>query len=136
MSKVIIFPNARGGVAILFPAANCAIPLNEIGRKDVPAGTPYIILDESDVPVDQTFFEAFEADFSNPHGVGIGARAWFLEQYQAEVAAISSAAVPALVEGQSQEEYAGTIAFWEQRKTVRLNELAAMIAVQQVEMQA
>ena len=52
----------------------------EVARKDVPVGVPYKIINHTDLPEDQTFFNAWEADFSNPDGYGIGAEAWFAEQ--------------------------------------------------------
>jgi hypothetical protein len=94
MSKVIIYPNDRGGIAIVYPAPNCGLSIEEIARKDVPAGLPHLILDETDVPTDHTFFEAFEADFSEPHGHGAGAQAWFIEQYEAEIAEVTEAQAP------------------------------------------
>jgi hypothetical protein len=94
MSKVIIYPNDRGGIAIIYPAPNCGISIEAIARKDVPAGLPHLIIDEADVPTDHTFFEAFEADFSEPHGHGVGAQAWFIEQYEAEIAAVNAAPAP------------------------------------------
>ena len=80
MKTVIIFPNDNGGVVLCHPVENCGIPLVEIARKDVPAGKPYFILAAEQVPTDHTFFGAFEADFSQPHGYGIGQEAWFAEQ--------------------------------------------------------
>lgn len=83
MNKVILYPNERGGVAIGYPTINCSIPLEEVARKDVPAGRPYLIIEEADVPEDHTFFAAWEADFSKPDGYGIGSDAWFAERGQA-----------------------------------------------------
>lgn len=80
MGKIIIHPNDFGGVAFYYPANDCSIPLPERARKDVPAGLPFLIVDESLLPTDHTFFAAFEADFSNPDGYGIGCDAWFEEQ--------------------------------------------------------
>ena len=48
----------------------------------MPAGVPYKIVNSEDLPQDHTFFNAWEADFSNPDGYGIGAEAWFAEQEQ------------------------------------------------------
>jgi hypothetical protein len=76
---VILFPNDDGGVAVCYPAA-CGLSVQEIARKDVPAGKPFLIVDESLIPADHMFFAAWEADFSEPHGYGIGPDAWFAEQ--------------------------------------------------------
>lgn len=80
MNKLIVFPNDNGGVVFCYPAPQCELSIEEIARKDVPAGKPYLLVDDADVPKDHTFFAAFEADFSNPDGYGIGAEAWFAEQ--------------------------------------------------------
>ena len=76
--KQIIYPNGFGGVALMTPAEGWAVEV--VARKDVPAGVPYKIVDSEDLPSDHTFFNAWEADFSNPDGYGIGAEAWFAEQ--------------------------------------------------------
>lgn len=71
MSKVIIYPhqNKLGGIEILMPSGELSI--DEVARKDVPAKYPYLIIDESLLPVEHNdFFEAWEADFSNPDGYG------------------------------------------------------------------
>ena len=80
MNSIIIFPNSSGGVVFCYPAPNCGLPIEEIARKDVPLGTPFLLIPENQVPTDHTFFNAFEADFSKPDGFGIGHTAWFAEQ--------------------------------------------------------
>jgi hypothetical protein len=80
MNQRIIYPTDDGGVAIIIPAAECGLTIEEIAAKDVPEGKPYQIVDVSDIPEDRTFRGAWEADFTNPDGVGIGADAWFAEQ--------------------------------------------------------
>ena len=80
MEQVIIFPNDEGGVVFCYPALNCGLTIEEIARKDVPSGKPFVITTVDQLPEDHTFFNAFEADFSNPDGYGIGAEAWFAEQ--------------------------------------------------------
>jgi hypothetical protein len=77
MNQRIIYPN-DSGISILIPTGEIAI--EEVARKDVPAGVPYKIVDVADIPEDRTFRDAWEADMSNPDGVGIGADAWFAEQ--------------------------------------------------------
>ena len=84
MTQKIIFPNELGGISLIDPSLNCGIPLEEIARKDVPANTPYKIIDSSLIPEDHTFFNAWEADFTNPDGYGIGSEAWFAEQNSKE----------------------------------------------------
>ena len=74
----IIFPNGNGGVAIIYPTGE--LPIEEVARKDVPAGVPYLVVDDADIPRDRTYREAWEADFSTPHGFGIGQEAWFAER--------------------------------------------------------
>lgn len=77
--KVIIHPNATGSLVVLYPSGE--IPTEEVARKDVPAGVPYIITDSELLPEEYAeFFSAWEADFSNPDGYGIGTEAWFAEQ--------------------------------------------------------
>ena len=78
MNNKIIYPLQNGGIAIIHPTGD--LPFNEVCRKDVPVDTPYLILDEADIPTDRYFRDAWEADFSNPDGYGIGAEAWFAEQ--------------------------------------------------------
>jgi hypothetical protein len=78
MTKRIIYPTDDGGVAVLIPTGE--LELAEVARKDVPAGVAYKIVDVADIPSDRTFRNAWEADFTNPDGFGIGADAWFAEQ--------------------------------------------------------
>lgn len=86
MTQLIIFPNDEGCLSVVIPAAECGLPVEEIARKDVPAGKPYHIINRDQLPQDQTFFNAFQADFSSPDGYGIGAEAWFAEQAAKEQA--------------------------------------------------
>lgn len=60
MNKRIIYPNDEGGVAIIVPAPECGLTIEEIAAKDVPAGKPYKIIDVSEVPSDRTFRNAWE----------------------------------------------------------------------------
>jgi hypothetical protein len=78
MNQRIIYPTDDGGVAVLIPTGE--IEITEVARKDVPAGVAYKIVDVADIPSDRTFRNAWEADFTNLDGVGIGQDAWFAEQ--------------------------------------------------------
>jgi len=73
----IIYPTADG-IAVLIPTGE--LPIEDVAAKDVPAGTPYLLIDASDLPTDRMFRAAWEADFSAPTGYGLGAEAWFALQ--------------------------------------------------------
>lgn len=74
----IIFPNENGSIAIIFPTG--ILSLDATAKKDVPAGLPYLIVNDNDLPTDWSTSEAWEVDFSKPDGYGIGAEAWFALQ--------------------------------------------------------
>lgn len=59
MNQRIIYPNDTGGVAIIVPAPDCGLSIEEIAAKDVPAGKPYQIIDVADIPSDRTFRNAW-----------------------------------------------------------------------------
>jgi|DEB0MinimDraft_6_1074348.scaffolds.fasta_scaffold15547_7 hypothetical protein len=84
--KRIIYPRDNGGVCVVIPSGE--LPFEEVCRKDVPAGIPYLVVNQEDYPspADKVFFDAWEADFSNPDGYGIGADAWFAAKAAAEAA--------------------------------------------------
>ena len=71
----IIYPNEFGGISVVIPTGE--LPIEEVAQKDVPAGVPYLFISTDDVPSDRTFRGAWEADFSNPDGYGLGADAYF-----------------------------------------------------------
>lgn len=73
----IIYPT-ENGIAILIPTGELSI--EDVAQKDVPAGIAYKIIDALDIPEDRTFRGAWEADFSNPDGHGIGYDAWLQQQ--------------------------------------------------------
>ena len=58
--KRIIYPTEDGGVAVIVPAPDCGLTIEEIARKDVPLGKPFKIINVSDVPNDRTFRNAWE----------------------------------------------------------------------------
>jgi len=75
--KRIIYPNDDGGISVVIPAPNTKYTIEEIALKDVPKGKPYRIIENTDVPTDRTFRNAWEADFTEPEGFGIGADEFF-----------------------------------------------------------
>ena len=60
MTKRIIYKTTDGGVAVIVPAEECGLTIEEIASKDVPAGSPYKIVDVADIPTDRTFRNAWE----------------------------------------------------------------------------
>lgn len=60
MNERIIYPTDDGGVAIVSPAPECGLTIEEIAAKDVPAGKTYKIVDVADIPSDRTFRNAWE----------------------------------------------------------------------------
>ena len=82
--KRIIYQNETGGIAVIIPTGELSI--EEVAKKDVPVGVSYKIVDSLAIPSDRTFRGAWEADFSNPDGYGIGADAWFAAKAAAEAA--------------------------------------------------
>ena len=60
MNSRIIYPTDEGGVAVIIPAAECSLTIEEIAAKDVPSGRPFKIVDATDIPEDRTFRNAWE----------------------------------------------------------------------------
>lgn len=60
MNQRIIYPTENNSVAIIIPAPDCNLSIEEIAAKDVPAGKPYKIINTSDIPSDRTFRNAWE----------------------------------------------------------------------------
>ena len=59
VTKRIIYPT-DDGVAIIVPAPECGLTIEEIAAKDVPEGKPFKIVDVSEIPSDRTFRDAWE----------------------------------------------------------------------------
>jgi len=54
----IIYPNPEGGICLVFSSGE--LPIEEVAAKDVPAGVPYKIVEDDELPQDHTFFNAWE----------------------------------------------------------------------------
>ena len=78
----ILYPNPEGGISVIIPTGE--LPIEDVCQKDVPAGTPYLIVEDDVIPSDRSFRGAWEADFSNPDGTGIGADAYFAAKEASE----------------------------------------------------
>lgn len=60
MNQRIIYPTDDNSVAVIIPALECGLTIEEIAAKDVPQGKPYKIVDVADIPTDRTFRNAWE----------------------------------------------------------------------------
>jgi hypothetical protein len=60
--KRIIYPTDDGGVAVIVPSKEYLVDhtIEELAAKDVPNGKPYQIVEDSDIPSDRTFRNAWE----------------------------------------------------------------------------
>ena len=57
--KRIIYNTDDGGVAIVIPADNCGLTVEQIKDKDVPTGKTSYIVDKSVIPTDRSFRDAW-----------------------------------------------------------------------------
>lgn len=70
----IIYPNSEGGISVIIPTGD--LPIEDVAQKDVPAGTPYLIVEDDVIPTDRSFRNAWEADFSSVTDTAMGEAAW------------------------------------------------------------
>ena len=69
--KRIIYIKDDGSISIISPADNCGLTVEEIQAKDVPTGKKYKIVEDSDIPTDRSFRNAWTASESDlTDGVG------------------------------------------------------------------
>ena len=57
--KRIIYTQDDGTVAIVIPADNCPLTVEQIRDKDVPTGKTSYIVDKSVIPTDRSFRNAW-----------------------------------------------------------------------------
>lgn len=55
----IIYQTDDGGVAVIIPAPDCGLTIEQVAAKDVPTGKPYKIVDVSEIPTDRSKREAW-----------------------------------------------------------------------------
>ena len=85
----VIYANAEGGVSVVIPAPEFVAQhgIEAVAAKDVPAGTPYKIVSVDDIPSDRTFRAAWEADITDPDGIGADYGAgsvWVVKEFAAD----------------------------------------------------
>ena len=59
----ILFTADSGVLAVVIPSGE--VPINDLAASAVPVGTPYVIVDESNIPSDRTFRGAWKTDENN-----------------------------------------------------------------------
>lgn len=72
MAQKIIYKR-DDGISIIIPTPEALkyYTIHQIAQKDVPAGKPYKIVDDSEIPTDRTFRDAWDIDESElTDGVG------------------------------------------------------------------
>lgn len=62
---------ADGSLALTGINPACGLTPDEVAKKDIPTGTPYVIVRSEDLPNDVTFIDAWEADTANYTGITI-----------------------------------------------------------------
>ena len=62
----IVYENESGGVSIITPTAEALeiMTIKEIALKDVPTGLAFAIVEDSEIPTDRTFRDAWTIDDS------------------------------------------------------------------------
>jgi len=55
----IIYPTDTG-VAVVIPSPHWTGTMEELAAKDVPSGKPYKIVEDSEIPSDRAFRDAWE----------------------------------------------------------------------------
>ena len=78
----IVYKNDDGSTALIIPMENCGLTIEEIARKDVPAGKDYwFVEDDEALLISGEFGDAYDIDETNtPDGQGIGSEAWIAER--------------------------------------------------------
>jgi len=56
----IIVDGVNVGVAIMSPSTKCGLTVEQIAQKDVDPNVPYKIVEDSEVPTDRTFRDAWK----------------------------------------------------------------------------
>lgn len=72
MNKRIVYQLVDQPVAILIPC-ECGMTIEQIGRKDVPAGAPFWIVGADSIPSDRSMRDTWELDVASmgePAGFG------------------------------------------------------------------
>ena len=58
----IIYKRKDGGVSVISASPEWSGTMEELAQKDVPTGLKYKIVEDSDIPTDRSFRDAWEVD--------------------------------------------------------------------------
>ena len=60
----IIYKNEDGGISIITPTPESlkSMTIEDIALKDVPTGLPFAIVEDTEIPEDRTFRDAWTVD--------------------------------------------------------------------------
>ena len=99
MAQVIIYTNDNGGVSVCVPTGE--LPIEQVLEKDCPAGA--IIVDASDLPTDNDFFDAWEL-VNGQVVINEGKKQAMIDKAQTEISTKSSAVSKLATLGLTQDE--------------------------------
>ena len=58
----LIYTRKDGGLSVVIPTHEWTGTMEELAQKDVPTGLKYKIVEDSDIPSDRSFRNAWEVD--------------------------------------------------------------------------
>jgi hypothetical protein len=70
MSQLIVYQIGNNPLAVIMPAPQSGLTIQQIALKDVPPGVPYKIIQSSDLPPDAIFRDAWEMGTTDYDGQG------------------------------------------------------------------
>lgn len=72
-------------IQVLFCIENSTTNKEDVLKKDIPFNSPYIVLKDEDALPNFLFLDAWEVDFSNPDGFGMGYERWMIQKCEKEI---------------------------------------------------
>jgi hypothetical protein len=127
-----LYPEANGEIAIIF--LKDGDDFDSVCQRCTPYNTPYLIVEDSDLPEDWSTSAAWDADFSTPDGIGMGPQRWLIAQAQATIAALEALPEPAQIEGVSDEDHAAVVALFNAQRAAMVAEQQAVITQMEAEL--
>jgi hypothetical protein len=76
----IVFEKEDGSVGFMQPVLVPGTTVMDVAQKDVPVGKPFLLVASEDMPSEPIYHPAWEVDFSDPDGHGLGHDGWMLSK--------------------------------------------------------